>query len=124
MDLIKINNVAYDKIVNYSQSFEQLWRDGSGRSPYTGVWNGQILGNFNPIKLSLYIDDKNVLSRLVKDLKSGSIQVSHYDIETMKTKTVTFYRANFEVKILKFLNGGIEQKFEVIDIEFIPHRPS
>lgn len=123
MKLLKINGVVYDEIVDYSLTFEQLWKDGSGRSPYTGVWNGQLLGNFEPMKVTLKIFDKNKLSKLIKDLRKGNINVTKFDLAEQKEKTMVFYRATYTVNIKQFYDEGKEQRYGNIEIEFIPHRP-
>lgn len=117
--VIKINGKTYKQVAKYDIEYNQTWTDGSERD-WSGTWNGTILGNFDTVKVAIMPESKQELSQLIKDLRSGFIEVEYYDHELMGMKTKTFYRANFPVK--SFYISQLETFVDIVDITFIPER--
>jgi hypothetical protein len=119
--MLKINGRNYDRIVKYELEKNQIWAEDSGRSYGDGSWNGTILGNFTKPMVSLYFDDPVKLSQFEDDMLSGSIEVSFYDTRTRTMRTKTSYRNNYKIIINAYYDEGLEQFFDLVEVNFITH---
>lgn len=120
--MLTINGKTYDKIVEYKLEKNQLWAEGSGRSYGDGSWNGTVLGNFTKPMVSLYFETPQELADFENVLVSGAIQVSYYDTRTRTKRRETFYRNNYIVKIDGYYDSGTEQYYDVVEVNFTPHK--
>lgn len=116
--ILFINNKPYFAIVEYTLKKDQIWKEGSGRSPVDLKWYG-VVYNFTNLKVALQILNKQQMKELETDLRSGNITVKFYDSRTDSIRTKQFYRANYEVDLLGYYDKGTQVYYDVVPIEFV-----
>ena len=118
--VIKIKGKPYTQVTDYEIEYNQLWADGTGRNYGDYSWVGEVAGNFDKVNLAILPNNKQELSTLIKDLRSGMFDIEYYDHELMGMKKSRVYRANFKVKSTYISN--LNTFTELVTLSFTPEK--